>query len=54
MGEHPKDRPAEPADFLRAVSEGRPALSGGRLGLEVTRVVYAAYVSSEEGSRVDL
>jgi predicted dehydrogenase len=42
------------ADFLRAVSEGRPALSDGRLGLEVTRVVYAAYASAEEGSRVDL
>ncbi|MED6335946.1 MAG: Gfo/Idh/MocA family oxidoreductase [Planctomycetota bacterium] len=42
------------ADFLHAVSEGRPALSDGRLGLEVTRVVYAAYASAEEGSRVDL
>ncbi|MDP6764189.1 MAG: Gfo/Idh/MocA family oxidoreductase [Planctomycetota bacterium] len=42
------------ADFLRAVSEGRPALADGGLGLDVTRVVYAAYASAEEGSRIDL
>lgn len=41
-------------DFVEAVAQGRPALSDGRLGLEVTRVVYAAYLAAEEGQRVDL
>lgn len=41
-------------DFVTAVAEGRPALSDGELGLEVTRVVYAAYLSAAEGRRVEL
>lgn len=41
-------------DFVAAVAEGRPARSSGALGLDVTRVIYAAYVSAREGRRVDL
>lgn len=41
-------------DFVEAVAENRPALSGGRLGLEVTRVVYAAYLAAEQGRRVQI
>ena len=41
-------------DFVEAVAEGRPARSDGRLGLEVTRVVYAAYLSAEQGRRVEI
>ena len=39
-------------EFARAAGEGRPAASDGELGLEVTRVIYSAYVSAEEGRRV--
>ena len=41
-------------DFVAAVAEGRSALSTGVLGLDVTRVIYAAYVSAREGRRVAL
>ncbi len=41
-------------DFVTAVADGRPALSDGELGLEVTRVVYTAYLSAEQGRRVEL
>ncbi len=41
-------------DFVRAVAEGRPARSTGELGLEVTRLIYAAYVAAAEGRRVAL
>ena len=41
-------------DFILAVVEGRPARSTGELGLEVVRVVYSAYCSAQQGSRVDL
>ena len=41
-------------DFVAAVAEKRPALADGRLGLEVTRVVYAAYVAAATGQRVTL
>lgn len=41
-------------DFVTAVAEGRPALSTGEFGKEVVKVVYAAYVSAEEGRRVAL
>jgi predicted dehydrogenase len=41
-------------DFARAAAEGRPAASDGALGLEVTRVIYTAYVAAEEGRRVTL
>lgn len=39
-------------DFVAAVAEGRPALSDGRLGLEVTKVVYAAYLAAEQERRI--
>jgi predicted dehydrogenase len=42
------------ADFVDAVREGRPARSDGRLGREVVRVVYAAYLAAAEGRRVVL
>ena len=41
-------------DFAAASAEGRSAVADGELGLEVTRVVYAAYVAAEEGQRVEL
>jgi predicted dehydrogenase len=41
-------------DFVAAVAEGRPAKSQGDLGLEVIRVVYAAYQAAATGSRVAL
>jgi predicted dehydrogenase len=41
-------------DFALAASEGRPAVADGELGLEVTRLVYSAYVSAAEGRRVTL
>jgi predicted dehydrogenase len=44
--------PQELRDFIGAVSEDRAPLSDGRLGLEVARVIYAAYQSAEEGRRV--
>lgn len=40
--------------FADAVREGGETPADGRLGLEVTRVVYAAYVAAREGRRVDL
>lgn len=42
------------ADFVDAVRDGRPARSDGRLGLDVVRVIYAAYVAAAEGRRVVL
>jgi predicted dehydrogenase len=41
-------------DFVASVAEGRPPRSDGALGLDAIRVVYAAYVSAEEGCRVEL
>jgi predicted dehydrogenase len=41
-------------DFIAAVAENRPARADGRLGLDVTRVVYAAYVAASTGQRVEL
>jgi predicted dehydrogenase len=46
--------PQELQDFAEAVAGGRPPKSDGRLGRDVVEVVYAAYVSAEEGRRVDL
>ena len=40
--------------FARAAVDGAPVESDGELGLWVTRVVYAAYLSAAEGRRVDL
>ncbi len=39
-------------DFVQAALAGRPARSDGELGLEVTRVIYSAYLSAEQGGRV--
>ena len=40
--------------FVECVAEGRPPRSDGRLGLAVTRVVYAAYLAAALGRRVNL
>jgi hypothetical protein len=42
------------ADFVDAVREEREPLSGALLARETVEVIYAAYVSAEEGRRVDL
>ena len=41
-------------EFVTAVAERRPARADGRLGLDVTRVVYAAYLAAVQGRRVTL
>jgi predicted dehydrogenase len=46
--------PQEVADFVAAIREDRQPVSGAALAREVTLVLYAAYVSAEEGRRVDL
>jgi len=46
--------PQEIADFVAAIREGRQPVSGATLAREVTLVLYAAYVSAEEGRRVDV
>ena len=46
--------PQEVADFIAAIIEDREPVSGARLARDVTLVLYAAYVSAEEGRRVDL
>ncbi len=46
--------PQEIADFVAAVAENRQPVSGARLARDVSIVLYAAYVSAEEGRRVDL
>jgi len=46
--------PQEIADFVECVALGRPPRSTGRLGLDVVKVIYAAYRSAEEGRRVTL
>jgi len=46
--------PQEVADFVAAIVEDRQPISGAALAREVTLVLYAAYVSAEEGRRVDL
>lgn len=40
--------------FARAVALGEPVESDGELGLDVTRVIYSAYVAADEGRRVEL
>jgi predicted dehydrogenase len=40
--------------FVEAVSKGEPAKTDGRLGLEVVKAVYSAYISAVEGCRIDL
>jgi predicted dehydrogenase len=39
-------------DFVASIADGRTPLSEGELGLDVIRLVYAAYVSAAEGRRV--
>jgi len=46
--------PQELRDFVEAVLENRQPLSDGLLGRQVVEVIYSAYVSAEEGRRVDL
>lgn len=46
--------PQEMEDFVAAIAEGRPPLSGARLAIDTLDVVYAGYVSAEEGRRVSL
>lgn len=41
-------------EFTVALAEGRSTPSDGRLGLDVTRVLYAAYQAAAEGRRVEL
>ncbi|MCB8942592.1 MAG: Gfo/Idh/MocA family oxidoreductase [Ardenticatenaceae bacterium] len=40
-------------DFVAAVAEGRGARANGRLGVDVIRVIYAAYIAASTGQRVD-
>ena len=44
----------ELTDFMEAVALGRPPLSTLDLAIRVTKVLYAAYCSAEEGRRIDL
>jgi predicted dehydrogenase len=44
----------EIADFAGAIRDGREPLAGIDLAVDCVRVIYAAYVSAEEGRRVDL
>jgi predicted dehydrogenase len=44
----------EIADFAGAIGEGREPFAGIDLAVECVNVIYAAYVSAEEGRRVDL
>ncbi|MBI4735337.1 MAG: Gfo/Idh/MocA family oxidoreductase [candidate division NC10 bacterium] len=46
--------PQEMEDFVDAVRQGREPLSGALLAHETVEVIYAAYVSAQEGRRVDL
>jgi predicted dehydrogenase len=46
--------PQEMDDFVAAIAEGRPPLSGAELAFDTLDVVYAGYVSAEEGRRVML
>lgn len=46
--------PQELRDFVEAVALDRPPLADGHLGRDVVEVMYAAYISAEEGRRVAL
>ncbi len=41
-------------DFVASVADGRAPQSDGALGLDAIRVVYSAYLSAEQGRRVEL
>jgi predicted dehydrogenase len=44
----------EMQDFVAAVAHHRPPLSDGALGRAVVEAIYAAYLSAEQGRRVDV
>lgn len=46
--------PQEMQDFVEAVYYGRDPVSDGELGRQVVEVTYAAYLSAEEGRRINL
>ncbi len=46
--------PQEIADFVYSIIEDRQPVSGAALAREVTLILYAAYVSAEEGRRVEV
>jgi predicted dehydrogenase len=46
--------PQEMEDFVDALREGREPLAGALLAHETVEVIYAAYISAQEGRRVDL
>ena len=46
--------PQEMADFVAAVADNRPPLSGAALAFDVVATIYGAYLSAAEGRRVDL
>jgi predicted dehydrogenase len=46
--------PQEMADFVGALREAREPLSGALLARDVVDVIYAGYVSAQEGRRVEL
>lgn len=45
---------AEMQDFLEAIARDRDPLSGWTLARDVVAVIYAAYVSAEEGRRTEV
>ena len=46
--------PQEMEDFVDSIREGREPLSNALLAHETVEVIYAAYVSAQEGRRVTL
>ncbi len=46
--------PQEVADFIYAIREGRPPKVGLDIARETTLLLYAAYVSAEEGRRIEV
>jgi predicted dehydrogenase len=46
--------PQEMQDFVEAIAHDREPLSGIRLAADTVAVIYAAYQSAAEGSRIDL
>jgi predicted dehydrogenase len=46
--------PQEIRDFTEAVAFDRKPLATAQIGHQVVKVIYAAYLSAEEGRRVDL
>ncbi|MBC8535139.1 Gfo/Idh/MocA family protein [Feifania hominis] len=46
--------PQEMQDFAEAIAGDRDPISDGELGRQVVKVIYAAYISAETGTRVEL